>query len=479
MPGRNSEEHGASAAPSPPTSAGAATRTLRETMLNAPIEVTDEGGPVPGLVLLHSRGAPACVARPLSATPLVLGRETDDEALPVDPNMSRRHLELRHLGGDFCVRDLGSRNGTFVDGAQVCDEHRSAAARVLRAGTSIFLLCPDIRPFRRFGVERIEDMVLGPSLSVTWRTLAQLARAGSNVFLRGESGSGKERAVQAFHAMGPRSGRPLVAVNCGAVPEGMAERLLFGTRRGAYSGAASDAEGYVQAADGGLLFLDEVAELDLRIQAKLLRVLETKQVLPLGENRPQQVDFLLCAATHKDLRAAVARGAFREDLYFRIARPEVVLPPLRERIEEIPWLIDTVVQQTAERPIAVHTSFVEACLSRPWPGNVRELIVETRAAVHQVQAEGRSTLKHSHLPERAGMHFEAAAALDSAEYAAQHPPGKSRGTPGRAEIVAALRAQDGNVSATARAMGVHRTQLRRWMERFGVDVQTLDQPAAD
>jgi transcriptional regulator with PAS, ATPase and Fis domain len=123
-------------------------------------------------------------------------------------------------------------------------------------------------------------------------------------------------------------------VNCAAIPHGLAERLLFGTRRSAYSGATADSEGYVQAAHGGTLFLDEVAELDVQVQAKLLRALEAREVVPLGATRPRSEDVRICAAT-RDLRGEVAKGRFREDLYFRIGRPEVRLPPLRERLEEM------------------------------------------------------------------------------------------------------------------------------------------------
>jgi transcriptional regulator of acetoin/glycerol metabolism len=450
------------------------TRTLQESQHGEQDTLEDEGVARPGLVLVSCHGRPACVVLALGASSgaMTIGRDSLERGGLSDPSLSRQHAEVRYDAQRFWVRDLGSRNGTFVDGKPASEVMDGAERRVIRAGHSIFLACPDVRPFETLGVERMAALVLGPTMAATWRVIGRLARTGSSMCLHGESGVGKERAVQVFHAQGPRSDRPLVAVNCSAIPEGMAERLLFGTKRGAYSGATADAEGYVQAADGGVLFLDEVAELDLAVQAKLLRVLESKEVMPLGENRPRRVDFQLCAASHKDLREEIARGRFRQDLYFRLGLPTVGLPPLRARVEEIPWLIDMVVQQTAGEALAVHSSFVEACLLRRWPGNVRELITETRAAVHQALAHGSSSLRDAWLPSGAGVGFAAAGSEARVGTGSQR-----RDAPARAIIEAALRAHHGNVAATARAMHVHRTQLRRWLARYGIEVGKADEAA--
>jgi transcriptional regulator with PAS, ATPase and Fis domain len=190
-----------------------------------------------------------------------------------------------------------------------------------------------------------------------------------------------------------------VTVNCATIPKDLAERLLFGTVKGAYSGATSDAEGYLQAAHRGTLFLDEVAELEPGIQAKLLRVLETREVVPLGGTRPHPVDIGLCTATLRDLRDAVASGGFREDLYYRIGRPEVHLPPLRERPEEIPFLVEQAARSSGSKAGA---PLVEACLLRPWPGNIRELSTEVRAAAALAVAEGSDLVEPRHLAPQAG-----------------------------------------------------------------------------
>jgi transcriptional regulator of acetoin/glycerol metabolism len=217
----------------------------------------------------------------------------------------------------------------------------------------------------------------------------------------------------------------------------------------------------LQAADGGTLFLDEVAELDLAVQAKLLRVLETREVLPLGASKVRRVCLSICSATHGDLADRVAKGTFREDLYYRLGRPEVVLPPLRSRREEIPWHI-----ARAVHPLGAHVSLVEASLLRSWPGNVRELLLELREAARDAGSEHSAFVEARHLHEDAGVRVIAA---DRMAPPAATIETSRRSPPSRDEIVDALRESRGNVTATARALGTHRTQLRRWIERHDID----------
>ena len=274
----------------------------------------------------------------------------------------------------------------------------------------------------------------------------------------GESGAGKELAARAFHEArhGSAAAAPFVAVNCAAIPEGLAERLLFGARKGAYSGAASDAEGYIQAADRGTLFLDEIAELDPLVQAKLLRVLETREVLPLGASRPKRVEIGICAASHRRLRDEVAAGRFREDLYFRIGRPEVQIPPLRERLDEIPWFVARELRRVSPE-LSASVTFVERCALRPWPGNVRELQRELARAAHRALEAQAQVVEPEHLLDEAGMAVRASSSAPR--------PGLSRWS--EEEIRRALADHAGNVRATARALDVHRNQLRRWLDKHG------------
>jgi DNA-binding NtrC family response regulator len=432
---------------------------------------TSEGERVPGLLRLFTGEAPMAQALPVSSEGLELGRGAILGEVQ-DPRMSRRHARVQFDGRHFHVTDLGSQNGTFVDGEQVPAGTPREARRVIRMGDSLFVPSADVSLLAKRGVALVDGFVRGPLLQQLLTEVARAAKLGFSLHIHGESGAGKEGVARTFHQHGPQSGGPFVAVNCAAIPQGLAERLLFGAKRGAYSGA-DDAEGYLQAAHGGTLFLDEVVELDLSVQAKLLRVLETREVLPLGSSKAKKVDILVCSASNKDLRALVSAGKLREDLYFRIGRPQVTLPPLRQRPEEMPLLLQRAVQQLSPE-LGLHVTLVEACLLRPWPGNIRELLVEARTAAQAALIQGASRIEARHLSPSAGTAFgPAAVAPEVLSEERRAPRGESSrarpvGAEEKARIEEALRQHGGNVTATARALGMHRTQLRRLLERHAI-----------
>jgi DNA-binding NtrC family response regulator len=431
---------------------------------------TSDDGPVPGMLVVWSGRAPALRPFRLPPAGLALGRELLGPEAP-DDRISRLHARIRVGAAAFSVTDLGSRNGTFVDGDLLVDGERAAAPGALvRAGHTLALLCPDVRPFEGSRVLVDGERIAGPLLQAAWREAERAARTGETLLVTGESGAGKELAARAFHRAAAARGAtgPLIAVNCAAIPATVAERLLFGTRRGAYSGADRDADGYLASADGGTLFLDEIGELELGVQAKLLRVLETGELLPLGAARPQPVHFKTVAATLRDLRAEVAARRFREDLYYRIGRPELAIPPLRARREEIGHLVAST---AAAAGIAVHATLVDACLRRPWPGNVRELRGEIRQAALAAREEGRSELRADDLDPRAGLAIDPASAPRAADAPTQPIVTAARSDegpaplPDLATVEAALAAHRGNVSAAARALGLHRNQVRRLLAK--------------
>jgi len=420
---------------------------------------------LPGLLIVVVANRPQLVPVPLRDGTIELGRgqvgsfELDDGA------MSRRHARVELDGERWRLRDLGSRNGTAVDARPLTSELTSERARLLRCGDTLFLLCHDLVPYLGATVTARNGVVVGPVLRRLWNEIDSIAASSSTLHVTGETGTGKELAARRFHEKGSGAGGKFVAVNCATIPAAIAERLLFGARRGAYSGADADSEGYVQAASGGTLFLDEVAELEPAVQAKLLRVIETREVLPLGATRPTRVELLVCSATHGGLMARVADGRFRQDLYFRIGRPEVRMPPLRERAEEIPWLVECAL---AGRP--AHVSLHEKALAYAWPGNVRELVLEVREAARRAASDGSEQVEARHLEP-----VEAAAPAPSGRSPrAPAPPRPASPSPSREEIVAALGAQDGNVARTARALGLHRTQLRRLLARHGIAARRGD-----
>jgi DNA-binding NtrC family response regulator len=215
----------------------------------------------------------------------------------------------------------------------------------------------------------------------------------------------------------------------------------------------------------GIYAVDEVGELDLNVQAKLLRVLETREVLALGESKPRRVDIRICSATHRDLRMQAAEKRFREDLYFRIGRPHVAVPPLRDRPEEIPFFIEREVRAVDPR-LTADASFVEACLLRHWPGNVRELAAEVREAARATAADDQTMIDASRLASAAGASFEG-----TRDLGAPAPSGVAAagGLPSREVIEDALRREEGRIATTARVLGLHRNQLRRWLAKNNVD----------
>lgn len=413
----------------------------------------------PGAVLVYAR-RPALQCVPFEEGKLVVGRDAEAQLSVADERVSRMHVEVRREAGQWIVRDLGSRNGTFIDGERVERCASDQAQLLMRVGHVLILLVPELSAYLGRGVTQEEGQIIGPSLQAVRVAIERIAQHGSSLLLQGETGAGKELAARWFHRATGRGSRSFVAVNCAAIPAGLAERVLFGARRGAFSGADRDADGHVQAAHGGTLFLDEIAELDLSVQAKLLRLLQSGEVLPLGAAVPTTVDLRICAATHRELEREVAQGRFRADLYYRIARPALRIPPLRERREEIPWLAAHVIRDVSET-LAARPRLIETCCLRPWPGNLRELHWELRHAAATALSSGAKEVGLEHLADGAGL------PLDGASDNAQSPSAARADIDGEA-IRSALAHTRGNVSAAARELGVHRVQLYRLFRRFGI-----------
>lgn len=449
----------------------------QSTQSESVVEVDPASAPIPGVVLVFSGRAPQYrpVVLPREGV-LSLGRD-DMGGLPVpDEKVSRQHAEVTYADGAFTVRDLASRNGTLVDGARVEGAVQARSGAVLRLAQTVLLLEADLRRCLAGQVTR-DDVIVGPALQQALDRAAVARTSNAHLVVRGESGAGKELVASRYHLAASRKG-PFVAVNCAAIPAGVAERLFFGAVRGAYTEAKQDADGYFSAADGGVLFLDEVAELDLQVQAKLLRALESGEYLQLGAATPRRAAVQVIAASHQDLRAAVAAGAFRADLFYRLSQFEVELPPLRERREEVPWLMQYALRG---EPVELHAAAVEAALLRPWPGNVRELLSETKKAAAAVRSEGKGqVLRAEHLGAQAGgLVVDApqgpSRAASGSGLKASAPVGTEK-DPERAAIVAALEASGHNVSAAAKRLNMHRTQFYRAMKRLGLFVPEGDPP---
>lgn len=306
--------------------------------------------------------------------PLTGGRHPQNElCLAADGNVSQRHFELRFDDDQLILRDLGSKNGTFVAGVRVREAPLDVGDE-FTVGESTFRVLSvrnvsvQISAEPRFGVMYGES----PRMREFFAQAHECAATPLSIVLQGETGTGKELAARAIHAASDRSTRPFVAVNCGAIPREIAESEFFGHVRGAFTGAVASTRGLFEAAHGGTLFLDELGELSPEVQVKLLRALEGR-VQRVGETHERSVDVRIIAATHRDLRALVVAGSFRQDLYYRIAGRVLRIPPLRERGPDILGLARHSWAKLTTNTLQLNQAAEAKLLGHSWPGNVREL----------------------------------------------------------------------------------------------------------
>jgi DNA-binding NtrC family response regulator len=330
----------------------------------------------------------------------------------------------------------------------------------IRDVTEVFELRRELRERYSFG-----NMVgVAPAMQDVFERIGQVSVSDYPALITGESGVGKELVARAIHNESARKGGPFVPINCGALPVHILESELFGHVRGAFTGAVRDRKGRFELADHGTLFLDEVGELDPSFQVTLLRVLQDKRFERVGGEKPVSVDVRIISATNRDLRAMVQRGQFREDLYYRLAVVPIHLPPLRERLEDIPFLVDKIlvdVRQESGRQIrGVSDEAMAVIRGYRWPGNVRELINAIRFAV--VRCEGE-VLEVKHLPLE--LRESAPVAGAAAGEAPPRPALPQRQALTWARVQEAIAACGGNKVLAARRLGVGRATLYRFLGR--------------
>jgi len=315
----------------------------------------------------------------------------------------------------------------------------------------------------QFGFDRIVSR--SPAMAEITRLAADVALTDTTVLITGESGTGKELLARAIHYASPRAARPLVAVNCAGIPETLIESELFGYEPGAFTDARKSKQGRFQLAHRGTLFLDEIGELGPAAQAKLLRVLEDRAVEPLGGTRSVKVDIRVICATNQDLPGLITQGRFREDLYYRLHVCPLTIPPLRDRPEDIPVLLDAFLGTLArERGVRIRHVSPEALhllTAHPWPGNVREL----HNAVEWISLSCKEdTIRPDHLPP----HLRAAAGPVPKDRPSLLSLGLSVEEVEKAMLEEALQKTDGNVSEASRLLKVTRNTLRYRMEKYGL-----------
>jgi transcriptional regulator with GAF, ATPase, and Fis domain len=420
----------------------------------------------PALVLAFADGGRSPPERmALPGEGVLLGRDAPVFSAGLkDETVSRRHAEIRAHHGRFRLHDLGSRNGTYVNGKRVTDVHALEPGDVIRLGATLLL-------YARLSEQREDDVdttgtLIGESDSIAGirRGIALVAGQKRSVLITGETGTGKELAAQALHDRSGRAGK-LVAVNCGAFAEDLLASELFGHVRGAFTGAAADRQGLFRAASGGTLFLDEVGEMPRDLQPKLLRVLEVGRIRPVGANEEVPIDVAIVAATNRDLIAEVRDGRFRSDLYARLAQWPLHLPPLRERREDIPWLVPHLIGRCGAAGRRMTFALTEALLTHPWPHNVRGLYNVLSIAALANPAGAPLDLR----PE-VTLALDAARALAAPEV----PPGdKPASMPTADALKEALVRAGGSVASAARSLGCSRQQLYRWLQIHGMSIDAF------
>ena len=314
-----------------------------------------------------------------------LGRSESADIQVKDPLMSRVHATL-HIGPNLMVSDLGSSNGTLVRGERIPGNERTpiSVGDTIEVGATVVIVQPEFS--RGAAGDEIEhtdagqDRVAreGDAMDRIYKLARRIANSQINVLLLGETGVGKEVMARTIHSFSPRASRPFLGLNCASLNEQLFESELFGYEKGAFTGAANPKPGLIETADGGTVFLDEVGEMPLSTQAKLLRVLEERSVMRVGGLKARDVDVRFVAATNQNLEREIDEGNFREDLFYRLNGISLVIPPLRERLTEIPSLARTFIAEACKQagynaqPVLSRDS-VQWMAEYNWPGNIREL----------------------------------------------------------------------------------------------------------
>ncbi|NUQ79063.1 MAG: sigma 54-interacting transcriptional regulator [Polyangiaceae bacterium] len=407
--------------------------------------------------------------------PIVVGRNAACRLVLEDAKVSAVHAELVATDRGVRVRDLGSRNGTFVGGVRVGEVFLLSNTKLRMGETEL-----EFEPARPERIAVPAMPAFGPlvaqsaGMRAIFERLSKIAPTDLTVLIGGETGTGKELVAQALHLASNRSKKPFVVVDCGSIPPSLAEATLFGHERGAFTGAVDKRLSPFVEADGGTIFLDELGELPVEVQPKLLRALAERRIKSVGGSTYREVDVRVLAATRRDLVRAVNAGEFRSDLYFRVAQVKIELPALRQRVEDIPVLVRRMLkdfgdEQAYER---VSTMTLERLMRHDWPGNVRELR-NAVAVAFALAGEGEEIDVAAHLgalaetpaagPVNIGSGF---ASLKGKQFQEAKREVLTRFE--RDYFAALSEEAKGNVSEMARRAGMERAHVRAYLRRHGI-----------
>jgi DNA-binding NtrC family response regulator len=391
---------------------------------------------------------------------VAIGSLPENDIVLSDPTVSRRHAVVEETSAGWMLKDLGSTNGTFLDGVRVREAYLKPGA-VIKLGNTELAFAPAEERFEKLesSADRFGGLI-GSSAPMreVFAILERVAPTDVTVLLQGETGTGKELAARAIHDQGRRAGKPFTVFDCGAVPPNLIESELFGHEKGAFTDAVKARQGAFELADGGTLFLDEIGELTLPLQPKLLRVLDQREVKRVGAEQTIRVDVRVVAATNRDLEAEVKAGKFREDLYYRLSAVSIVLPPLRKRKEDIDriaaHLLVGIAKETGRKIDGLAPQAADVLKQQPWPGNVRELRnVLVRAAA--LSTGSRIEVKDLFLAPKKSETLEGLS-------------GKTLEEIEKAAIHATLKAMDNNKTEAAKVLGIAYSTLYEKMKKYGM-----------
>jgi DNA-binding NtrC family response regulator len=406
----------------------------------------------------------------IGADPILVGRDASCTLVLADPRVSSMHGELVATSRGVRVRDLGSKNGIWAGDIRIQEAYLGEATSLLCG--PIELAFEPTRP-EKLHLSQTEQVGAlygrSPAMREVFARIERSAATDLTVLVEGETGTGKELVAQALHELSPRKDRPFIVVDCGSIPHGLAEATLFGHVRGAFTGATDDRISPFVLAEGGTVFLDELGELPLETQPKLLRALAERRVQPVGGTRYAPFDVRIVAATRRDLSRAVNENAFRADLYFRIAQVRITMPALRERVEDIPGLVQFMLAGNRERSAfrRIPRDSMAQLLRHDWPGNVRELGNVVAVALAFADAGGPLDLA-AHVGASAPAQMRALGGEASVELGYHEAKRAALDQFEKQYFSALASATGGNVAEMSRRAKLQRTHVRRYLVAHGI-----------
>lgn len=443
---------------------------------------TDDGGAIISLRKCQlsviegpDKGKKYALVKPVTR----IGKKEQNDLIVSDTTVSRKHLVIEYASDTFLLRDLDSTNGTSLNGTRVKEAFLVPGDRIKLGNTTLEFVAFEEKVRIEPSDKTVFGAMVGSSLKMRqiFGILEKISPSLATVIIEGETGTGKELVARAIHENSPRKNRPFVVFDCGSVAPNLIESELFGHEKGSFTGAFKSRRGAFEEANGGTIFLDEIGELILDLQPKLLRALESREIRRVGSNLPTPIDVRVVCATNRNLRKEVAEGRFREDLYYRLSVVKIILPSLSERSEDITPIIEKFLRDGKfnKRPdgtlhiVRVDDDAIKALQRYPWPGNVRELqnIIERASSISD-----KDTITKEHVEfvfselEREDDRTEKLQVMKDAPF--KEAKQKVVEVFERDYLLDLLRRNSFNLSKAAREAGIDRKHIRNLLKKYGI-----------